>query len=89
MHDFKIFKTRSHAFHNSQPFFWAQDVGPNRQVYVEENPRPGKRYEDAHILFYAVGLGITILLMYLGVKPLPDLLMFRSTWMRQDLPFEV
>ena len=89
MHDFKIFKTRSHAFHNSQLFFWAQDVGPNRQVYVEENPRPGKRYEDAHILFYAVGLGITILLMYLGVKPLPDLLMFRSTWMRQNLPFEV
>ena len=41
------------------------DVGPSRQVFVEEDPRPGKRYEDAHILFYGVGLGITILLMNL------------------------
>jgi len=38
----------------------------SKEVYIEEEPRPEEhRYEDVQILFYGVGLGITILLMNL------------------------
>ena len=51
-----------------QFFLWAK--GKEEMVYIEEDPRPSKdRYIDVHILFYGVGLGITILLMYLGLNP--------------------
>jgi len=67
-----------------QLFLWAKD---SKEVYIEEEPRPEEhRYEDVQILFYGVGLGITILLMYLGLNPILDLLMFRSTLMRRNLP---
>ena len=65
MHNFKIFQDA--RFHYSQLFFWAKDAN-GTTVYVEEDPIPGNKYMHVHILFYGVGLGITILLMYLGLK---------------------